>query len=312
MNENVLVTGGLGFIGSQFVRLLVQNKYYPIILDKMTYAADVKRIEDIRDNVYLYNGDICDEKLCNEIVTRKEVNIIVNFAAETMVDRSINDAKPFIHSNIMGVYNLLEVVKENDLRFLQVSTDEVYGSTVYDDQSFKETDKLGPGNPYSASKASADLLTLSYFNTYNSNVVITRSSNNYGQFQHNEKFIPRMISLAMEGQDLEVYGTGNNVRDWLCVTDNCLGIMKVMKEGRTGDIYNIGAGEEKTNNDVAEIIADKFGVWIKHIEDRKGHDFRYSINCNKIWSELNWDTKTTFEDGIKKTIDWYENKSIRL
>lgn len=314
IRSNVLVTGGLGFIGSHFVKLLAREGYYPVILDLDTYAADTRRIQcnDYEDELFigdrLFIGDICDIRLVEDIIQKYDITSVVNFAAETHVDNSINDSRQFIHSNIVGVHNLLEIVRENDLRFVQISTDEVYGSTTYDDQSFKETDKLNPGNPYSASKASADLLTLSYFNTYNSNVVITRSSNNYGPWQHNEKFIPRMISLAMEGKDLEVYGTGNNVRDWLCVTDNVLAIKKVMEEGRTGDIYNIGAGEEKTNNDIAELIADKFGVWVKHIEDRKGHDFRYSINCNKIWSELSWDTKTTFEDGIKKTIDWYKNQ----
>lgn len=314
MKSNILVTGGLGFIGSHFIKLLVKENYYPIILDLDTYAADIGRIENIESNDYveesfiedrLYIGNICDKTLVQDIVQKHDIITIVNFAAETMVDRSINESKPFVQSNVDGVQNLLEIVRKNDLRFVQISTDEVYGSTRYDDQSFKETDKLNPGNPYSATKAAADLLVLSYFNTYNSNVAITRSSNNYGYYQHVEKFIPRMISLAMENKDLEVYGTGNNIRDWLCVEDNCKAILNVMEDGRTGDIYNICSMEEKTNNDIADIIADRFSVWTKHIEDRPGHDFRYSISCNKIMNELCWEPKIEFENGINQTIDWY-------
>lgn len=308
MKSNILITGGLGFIASHYSRLLVNSGYNVTILDKNTYAADIRRIDDIRDYVNLYIGDICEEELCKEIVSDNNIDTIVNFAAESHVDNSIESATQFVKSNYEGVQNLLDIVRNNDLRFVQISTDEVYGSTIYDDQSFKETDKLNPGNPYSATKAAADLLCLSYVNTYNSNVVITRSSNNYGPYQHNEKFIPRMIQLAMEGQDLQVYGSGNNVRDWLHVEENCRAIQKVMEDGRTGDIYNICSMDEKMNNEIAEIIADRFSVWIKHIEDRKGHDFRYSINCNKIMNELGWEPKIEFEEGLKRTIDWYENQ----
>lgn len=305
MNNNILVTGGLGFIASHYSRLLIHNDYNVMIVDNMSYVADIRRIEDIKNKVNLYIGDICNGELCNEIISDNQISIVVNFAASTHVDNSIKDSKPFIHNNIEGVRSLLDIAREKDIRFCQVSTDEVYGSTEYDDQVFKETDKLNPGNPYSASKASADLLTLSYFRTYGSNIVITRSSNNYGSYQDKEKFIPRMITLGMQGKDLEVYGNGNNIRDWLYVEDNCQAIKKVMEKGRTGDIYNISSYEEKTNNQVAEIIAKRFGVGIKYIEDRPGHDFRYSISSNKILNELGWEAKVLFEEGLKRTIDSY-------
>lgn len=311
MKSNILVTGGLGFIGSHYARLLVNSGYNVSILDKMTYASDIRRIEYIKDNVNLYTGDICDRELCNEIILFNDIDIIVNFAAETMVDRSINDSKPFIHSNYVGVWNLLEICRKNDnnIRFLQVGTDEVYGSTTYDDQSFKETDKLNPGNPYAASKASADLLTLSYFNTYNSNVIITRSSNNMGEYQDKEKLIPNCITNAIKGESLKIYGDGSNIRDWLYVSDNCLGIKVVMEKGRNGEIYNIGAGNELTNNQVVKIIAERFGVGIRYIVDRPGHDKHYSINCNKIMNELGWEPMMEFEEGLKRTIDWYVNQN---
>lgn len=309
MKSNVLVTGGCGFIGSHYVRLLVNSGYDVTILDKMTYAADLKRIGNINPHrLKLYVGDICDEELCNEIFSDINIGTIVNFAAETHVDNSIKDSKPFIHSNIEGVQNLLDIARKEEIRFCQISSDEVYGSTEYDDQTFKETDKLNPGNPYSATKASADLLVLSYFKTYGSNVVITRSSNNYGPYQHIEKFIPRMITLGIQGKDLEVYGNGNNIRDWLYVEDNCQAIKKVMEKGRTGDIYNISSYEEMTNNEVAEIISKRFDIGIRYIEDRKGHDFRYSISCNKIMEELKWEVKVLFEEDIEKTIDFYMNQ----
>lgn len=303
--SNILVTGAVGFIGSHMARLLVNSGYNVTIVDNKNYAADPRRIEDIKDKVNLYIGDICNRKLCNEIVIYKDIDTIVNFAAETHVDNSIKDSKPFISSNIEGVQNLLDIARREEIRFCQISTDEVYGSTEWDDQTFKETDKLNPGNPYAATKAASDLLTLSYFHTYGTNIVITRSSNNYGPWQHNEKFIPRMIKLGMEGKDLEVYGNGNNIRDWLYVEDNCMAIKEVMEKGRTGDIYNISSYEEKTNNEIAKIIADRFGVGIKYIEDRLGHDFRYSINSNKIMEEFGWEPKIEFEKGIEKTIDWY-------
>lgn len=316
MGMNVLVTGGLGFIGSHYVRLMTENQYDVTIIDKKTYAANIRRIEDIRDNVNLYVGDICDYKLMKSIIEENEIDTVVNFAASTHVDNAIKDSEPFIYSNYVGVWNILEIIRKNkengnNIRFVQISTDECYGSTSYDDQTFKETDKLNPGNPYSATKSAADILCLSYVNTYGLDVIITRSSNNYGPWQDKEKFIPKMIELGMEGKDLAIYGNGNNIRDWLYVLDNVSAILTVINKGRTGDVYNIGAGDEKTNNEVAKIIAKRFGVGIKYIEDRKGHDFRYSISCNKIMEELKWEAKVSFSDGLERTIDFYVNQDKR-
>lgn len=309
--QSVLITGGLGFIGSSYAKLLSKEGYAPVIIDNNTYAADIHRLKDnenLLNNIYI--GNICDKKLIRKIITEHHnIDTVVNFAAETMVDRSIKDSTLFIHSNIVGVQELLDLCRKFDLRFIQISTDEVYGSTTYDDQAFKETDRLNPGNPYAASKASADLLTLSYHNTYGLDCCITRSSNNFGEYQDIEKFIPRMITLAIEGKDLEIYGDGSNVRDWLWVKDNCEAIKLVMEKSQSGEIYNIGAGNEFTNNQIANLISNKFNVGIKYIEDRKGHDYRYSVNFNKIM-RLGWDTKTTFKYGIEKTIEWY--KKVKL
>lgn len=305
MNSNVLVTGALGFIGSFYAKLLLREKYNVSILDKMTYVADIRRIEDIKDNINLYIGDICDKELCNEIVKKHDIDIIVNFAASTHVDNSIDSSMEFVKSNFEGVQVLLDVCRENDIeKFVQISTDEIYGSI--EKGSFNEEDRLKPGNPYSACKAGAELLCMSYYNTYSTPIVITRSSNNYGPFQHKEKLIPKMISLAIQGKDLEIYGDGNNIRDWLSVRDNVNAIRLVMRKGYVGEIYNIGAGNEKTNNEIAKIIADKFGVGIKYIKDRMGHDFRYSINCDKIMRDLGWRPKISFEEGLEETIKYVE------
>ena len=302
--ENILVTGGLGFIGSWYVKLLIKEGYYPIIIDKNTYAADMNRIKDY--NIRLKIGDIYNKELIEDIIKKHNISTIVNFAAETHVDRSIQNSDEFINSNFVGVQNLLEIVRHNNIdRLVQVSTDEVYGSI--EEGSFKETDRLNPGNPYSACKAGADLLALSYHNTYGIDVCITRSSNNYGPFQHREKFIPRMISLALHRKALEIYGRGNNVRDWLWVEDNCNAILIAMKDGISGEIYNISAGNEKNNNEIAKIISDKFDVGIEYIEDRKGHDYRYSISSRKIWEKLNWKPKKNFYDGLEETINFYKN-----
>lgn len=300
--KNILVTGAYGFIGSHYAKLLVDNGYNVIVLDKLTYAGDQRRLDGVKHKSYI--GDICENKLLTKIIEDNDINIIVNFAAETMVDKSIENGYQFVHSNIVGVYTLLDIMRKKDLdKMIQISTDECYGSILKG--SFKENDKLNPGNPYSGSKSAADLLCLSFWNTYKVPVTITRSSNNYGQFQDVEKFIPKMISLAMQDKDLEVYGDGKNVRDWLWVEDNCEAIKSVMEKGRKGEIYNIGANNEITNNQVAKIIADRFKVPINYIKDRPGHDFRYSIDCTKIKEELGWKPVTKFEDGLDKTIDWY-------
>lgn len=304
--QNILVTGAEGFIGSRYARLLYKYGYNVFILDKRTYAADKRRVGDIKCKLFV--GDINDKQVVQYIIKNNDIDIIVNFAAETHIDRSIENSSQFVHSNIAGVQNLLEIVRShnNNLRFVQIGTDEIYGSIK--EGSFKETDKINPSNPYSASKASADLLTLSYYNTYGLDVVITRSSNNYGPYQDKEKFIPRIVDLAINRKPLEVYGNGTNIRDWLYVTDNCRAIKLVMEKGRKSGIYNIGANNEMTNNQVAKIIADRFKVPIKYIKDRPGHDFRYSMDCTKIKDELGWKPFVKFEDGIEKTIDFYMNQ----
>lgn len=309
-NSSILVTGALGFIGGFYAKLLTREKYNVSILDKMTYAADIMRIEDIKDNINLYIGDICNKELCKEIVKKHDIDIIVNFSASTHVDNSIDSSIEFVKSNFEGVQVLLDVCRENDIeKFVQISTDEVYGSI--EKGSFNEEDRLRPGNPYSACKAGADLLCLSFWNTYSTPIVITRSSNNYGPFQHKEKFIPKMITDAINGKPLFVYGNGENIRDWLYVGDNVKAIKSVMENGKIGEIYNIGGGKELTNNYVASLIAERFGADIKYIEDRKGHDKRYSINCDKIEKELGWKPVKKFEDGIKDTIRWYIEEEKR-
>lgn len=315
--NNILVTGGLGFIGSHFAKLLANSGHCPTIIDKNTYAADINRFKTIKNGAYkndthienrLHIGDICNDKLVTKIVKDNNIETIVNFAAETHVDRSIIDSKQFIHSNIVGVQTLLEISRRHDLKLVQISTDEVYGSIK--EGSFKETDKLNPGNPYSACKSGADLLCTSYYNTYGLDTRMTRSSNNYGPFQHSEKFIPRMINLATKGKPLEVYGNGKNIRDWLYVEDNCKAIKVVMERGKKGEIYNVGAGNELTNNQVAKIIAKRFDVPVTYINDRPGHDFRYSIDYNKIIDELGWKPETKFEDGLEHTINSYTNREL--
>jgi len=310
MSQNILVTGALGFIGSFYAKLLVREGYDVSILDKLTYAADIGRIEDIKNNVNLYIGDICNTQLCNEIVKKHDINVIVNFAASSHVDNSIENSKEFVRSNFEGVQVLLDICRDSNIeKYVQISTDEVYGSA--EKWSFDENDRLNPGNPYSATKAAADLLCLAYYNTYQIPIVITRSSNNYGPYQHKEKFIPKMITDAVHRKPLSVYGNGENVRDWLFVKDNSKAIRQVMENGKIGEIYNIGGGEELTNNHVASLIAERFGVDIKYIEDRKGHDKRYSIDCTKIKDELGWKPVKKFKDGINDTIKWYIEEEKR-
>jgi dTDP-glucose 4,6-dehydratase len=296
----ILVTGGCGFIGSHFVNMLIRGEHSTTILDKMTYAADINRLDPLATYEDLYQGDICNVELCERIIKDNAIDTIVNFAAETHVDNSIKDSTQFMHSNVMGVHVLLELVRKYNLRFVQISTDEVYGS-IYAG-SFEETDRLNPSNPYAATKACADLIMLSYQKTYGLPVMITRSSNIYGPGQFPEKFIPKMIHDAKQGKPLSVYGNGENVRDWLYVKDNCEAIKLVMERGRPGEIYNIAGGNEMTNNQVATIIFEKFMVPIEYVKDRPGHDFRYSINCSKIRDELGWKPSIPFEKGIDETI----------
>ncbi|MBI2464359.1 dTDP-glucose 4,6-dehydratase [Candidatus Peregrinibacteria bacterium] len=311
---NLLITGGAGFIGSNFI-LHIARKYpdYTIInLDKLTYAANHENLKLIekKKNYFFIHGDICDKKLIQKICQTSSIDIIVHFAAESHVDRSIQSPETFIKTNIIGTHVLLQVaLKAKIRRFIQISTDEVYGS-LGKKGHFTEKSTLKPSSPYSASKASADLLALSYFYTYGFPVIITRSTNNYGPRQYIEKFIPVCIKNLLKNKKVPIYGHGENIRDWIYVEDNCEAIDKVMHSGIIGEIYNIGANCEKNNKEVANLLIQKLEKpenFIQYIQDRPGHDFRYSLSTQKIHSELHWKAKTSFNEGIQKTIEWYKN-----
>lgn len=308
----ILVTGGAGFIGSCFIRHIL-NKYpdYKVInLDALTYCGNLENLNDIskRGNYTFVHGNICNHNLVRELIS--ESDAVINFAAESHVDNSIKNPEIFVETNVQGTLNLLQASKELGIeRFLQVSTDEVYGSlgkTGY----FYETTPIAPNSPYSASKASADLLVRAYFETYNLPVLNTRCSNNYGPYQYPEKLIPFFISNLLKGKKVPVYGDGLNVRDWLYVYDHCEAIDVVLHKGKAGEIYNIGGHNEKTNLEITKLILEAMGKdesCIEFVEDRLGHDRRYAISNDKITSELGWQPSVTFEEGIVSTIKWYLN-----
>jgi dTDP-glucose 4,6-dehydratase len=310
--KKILITGGAGFIGSNFVKMLLKRKSrkHIIILDKLTYAGNIKNLDGYidRDCVEFVKGDICSSKILDKVVPG--VDIIYNFAAETHVDRSILKGASFVKTDVMGTYTLLQKALEYKVsRFVQVSTDEVYGSL--DKGKFSENDPIEPNSPYSASKSGADLLVRAFYKTYGLPVVITRSSNNYGPFQHPEKFIPLFITNALEGKPLPIYGDGKNVRDWIYVEDNCRAIDVVGRKGKIGQVYNIGAAEEKENLYIARKIIKFTGAdrnLLTFITDRPGHDRRYALYARKI-KTLGWKKKYTFSKGLEKTVKWYqENK----
>lgn len=309
---NLLVTGGAGFIGSCFVRHILNkyNDYKVINLDALTYAGNIDNLNDVKDNqnYKFVHGNICDKKLVAELVS--QVDAVINFAAESHVDRSITGPEIFIETNVKGTLNLLQAAKEAKIqRFLQVSTDEVYG-TLGKDGYFYETTPLAPNSPYSASKASADLLVRAYYETYKMPVLNTRCSNNYGPYQYPEKLIPFFISKLLKNEKVPVYGDGLNVRDWLYVYDHCSAIDTVLHKGKIGEVYNIGGHNEKTNLEITKIILNAMGKdesSIEYVQDRLGHDRRYAIDNHKIQTELGWEPSLTFEEGIKLTIEWYLN-----
>ncbi len=306
--RKILVTGGAGFIGSNFVRMLLGRRGGKkiFVLDKLTYAGNLANLQGClnRPEVRFIRGDIGNSKLLDLIIP--EVDIVYNFAAETHVDRSILKAGSFVRTDVMGTYTLLQKALEHKLRrFVQISTDEVYGSV--EKGKFRETDPIEPNSPYSASKSGADLLVRAFFKTYGLPVLITRSSNNYGPFQHPEKFIPLFITNALDGKPLPLYGDGKNVRDWIYVEDNCRAIDLVGRRGRLGEVYNIGADQEKKNVYIAERIIKLTGAdrdLLTFISDRPGHDRRYALDCGKIRS-LGWKPKRTFDRGLKETVEWY-------
>lgn len=305
----LLVTGGAGFIGSNFVRLVLRETDHEVTtLDALTYAGSLDNLEGFLDHPRheFVEGNIRDEELVSDLVADSDV--VLNFAAESHVDRSINGAGPFVETNIRGTQVLLDAALEAGIdRFLQISTDEVYGETA--EGVFEEGDPLNPRNPYAATKASADLLAKSYYTTHDIPVVITHSSNNYGPRQHEEKLIPKFTTRAAEGKSLPLYGDGTNVREWIHVKDNCRAILTALEKGQDGEVYNIGSGDELENKEVAERIIEEVGAsesLLEFVEDRPGHDQRYALDTDKIES-LGWEPTTSFDEGLEQTIEYYLN-----
>lgn len=307
----LLVTGGAGFIGSNFVRRIVDGSFAGInhitVLDKLTYAGTLTNLEMLPLGSYEFvKGDISNPELANRLT--KEHDAVINFAAESHVDRSISGAKDFIETNVLGTQNLLDASLRNGVKtFVQVSTDEVYGTIA--EGSWTEDFPLLPNSPYSASKASADLIVRSYHRTFGMDVRTTRCSNNYGPHQFPEKVIPLFVTNLIDDKKVPLYGKGLNVRDWLHVDDHCRGIFAVLTKGKAGNIYNIGGGRELTNRELTDVILSKMGhneTSVEYVQDRLGHDLRYSVNHEKISSELGYHPQISFEDGIEETIEWYK------
>jgi len=308
----LLVTGGAGFIGSNFIRYMLKEHDDVIVtnLDKLTYAGNLKNLEEVENDSRhrFVKGDIADRELVSKLFREEEFDAVVNFAAESHVDRSILDSAPFVETNIKGTQVLLDLAGKHGIgRFIQISTDEVYGS-LGNTGKFTEDSLLEPNSPYAASKAAADMLCRAYYKTYGLPIIITRSSNNYGPYQHPEKLIPLMILKALNDESLPVYGDGRNVRDWLYVGDNCRAIDIVLRKGKVGEIYNIGGSEERRNIEVVKLILKKLGKpesLIRFVQDRPGHDWRYALDISKIKRELGWQPTYCFEQGLKQTITWY-------
>ena len=339
MQKTILITGGAGFIGSNFIPYFLENfpEHRIVNLDALTYAGNIENLSEISglENSHNYTfvqGDICNRELVEKIFKKYEISDVIHFAAESHVDNSIENPEIFVHTNVNGTFVLLDVaykywststgsvIEKTKNRFHHISTDEVYG-TLGETGLFTEKTPYAPNSPYSASKASSDMLVRSYFHTYGMNTVITNCSNNYGPKQHSEKLIPTIIRKALAGEEIPIYGNGKNIRDWLYVRDHCTGIAKVFFEGKKGETYNIGGKNEKQNIDIARIICDildekvpkkikisennKYSDQIVFVEDRAGHDFRYAIDASKIEDELGWKAEENFETGIVKTVEWY-------
>jgi len=309
--KTLLITGGAGFIGSNFIHYIARKypEYRIINLDKLTYAGNLENLRDIEDNpnYKFIKGDIANRKLVGEIFNYNKIDAIINFAAESHVDRSIEDPGVFIRTDIYGTYVLLEAARKyNSKIFLQISTDEVYGSI--EDGSFAEDDALKPSSPYSASKAGAEMIVRSFFKTFGTPIIITRTTNNFGPYQYPEKIIPLFVTNLIDDIKVPLYGDGMNVRDWIYVDDNCGALDLVLHKGRVGEIYNIGAGNEKPNiwitKKIIEILGKSEDV-IEPVADRLGHDRRYSVDCTKLKKDLGWETQYDFEEALGKTIRWY-------
>ena len=325
----ILVTGGAGFIGSNFINyILNKTDFYVINIDKLTYAGSKDSIIDNK-NYKFYKLDICDYNGVSSVLNKEQPNIVVNFAAESHVDKSIKKPDDFIKTNVLGVSNLLNCsleyynkiknssIDNNNFKFIHISTDEVYGSLKIDDKKFNEKNKYFPSSPYAASKASSDHLVYSWYKTYGLPTIITNCSNNYGPFQFPEKLIPFMIINCLEQKSLPLYGNGENIRDWIYVIDHCKAIVKIMKNGSIGENYNIGGSCEKTNNEIVQkicLIMDEikprsnnksYSELIVYVEDRLGHDFRYAVDSSKLENDLGWKPQFDFDSNLKKTIKWY-------
>lgn len=311
--KTLLVTGGAGFIGSNFIHYITEKRigYRIINLDKLTYAGNLENLKDMdgNPNYKFIKGDITDRKLVDDIFKSNSIDAVINFAAESHVDRSIEDPGIFIQTDIYGTYILLEAMREYESGvFLQISTDEVYGSVEYG--SSKENDLLKPNSPYSASKAGAEMVVRSFFKTYGIPIIITRTSNNFGPYQHPEKMIPLFVSNLIDDKKVPLYGDGMNIRDWIYVEDNCAAIDLILHNGKIGEIYNIGAGNEKPNIWITWRILELLGKtekMINPVRDRLGHDRRYSLDCSKLKKELGWETHYNFERALEKTVKWYKD-----
>jgi len=309
----ILVTGGAGFIGSNFIHYWL--KKYPadsiVNLDALTYAGNLENLQEVEKNAnYKFiKGDICDENLVNELV--KNFDLIVHFAAESHVDRSIIDCRDFIKTNVLGTRNLLDAAKNNGLiRFHHISTDEVFGSLGMSDQPFNETTSYDPRSPYSASKAASDHLARAYWHTYKLPITISNCSNNYGSYQFPEKVIPLFITNLLANKKVPLYGQGKNIRDWIYVDDHNAGVAAIIKQGKIGETYCLGGDNELTNLELTKKILNLMGAgeeMIEYVPDRKGHDLRYAIDFTKAKNELGWQPTVNFDDGLEKTIDWYKN-----
>ena len=306
--KKLLVTGGAGFIGSEFVIQGVKRGYEIVVVDKLTYAGDLRRLNEVEKEITFYKADITSKEYLEDIFVEEKPDAVIHWAAESHVDRSIEDPTPFLETNVKGTCILLEVSKHSGIeKFINMSTDEVYGELKEEGQ-FYETDPLNPSSPYSTTKASADMFGRSYLRTYGVPVITVRLSNVYGPFQHLEKFIPLAISKAIDNESIPIYAKGENVREWLHVEDCVTGAYAVLEKGRVGELYNMGSGQERRSIDVAMRILSILGKpvsLIEFVQDRPGHDFRYSVNSDKIKKDLGFEVKTGFNEGLEKTIQWY-------
>lgn len=304
----ILVTGGAGFIGSEFVRQGVKRGYKIIVVDKLTYAGDMQRLAEVAKHIIFYKADILNKESVWKIFKKEQPKIVVHWAAETHVDRSITNATPFLETNIMGTYILLEVARHFNIeKFINVTTDEVYGE-LGEEGKFTEKHPLKPNSPYSVSKAAADMLGRAYYRMFKLPVITVRPCNNYGPWQYPEKLIPKTILKALRNEPIPVYGKGYNIREWLYVSDCAEAVFEILEKGKIGEIYNIGSGEERRNIDTVKTILNilkKTESLIQFVNDRPGHDYRYSLDTKKIEQEIGWKAKTKFEDGIEKTVAWY-------